>query len=97
MLRVVDQIVNLRQVSASGNGGRQDMIVFITPKVSRSFTLFISVLSIFKMQRVEHELVQGFPNNSLPCKQLTTFSSLLLVSAQLVNVPLFLQNEFAAK
>ena len=67
------------------------MIVFITPKVYRSLTLFISVL------RIEHELVHGFSNNSLPCKQMTTFPPLFLVSTQLVNVPLLLQNEFAAK
>ena len=47
---------------------------------------------ICKTQRIEHEVVHGFSNNSLPCKQMTTFSPLLLVSAQLVNVPL-LQNE----
>ena len=29
--------------------------------------------------------------------QMTTFSPLLLVSTQLVNVPLLLQNEFVAK
>ena len=52
---------------------------------------------ICKTRSVEHELVQGFSNNSLPCKQMTTFSPLLFVSAQLVNVPLFLQNEFTAK
>ena len=40
--------------------------------------------------------MQGFPINSLPCKQMATFSPLLLVFAQLVNVPLLLQNEFAA-
>ena len=45
----------------------------------------------------EHELVDGFSNNSLPCKQMTTFSPLLLVSTQLVNVPLVLQNKFAEK
>ena len=48
------------------------------------------------MQRIEHELVHGFSDNSLPCKQVTTFSPLLLVSTQLVDVSL-LQNEFAAK
>ena len=51
---------------------------------------------ICKTPRREHELVHGFSNNSLPCKQMTTFSPLLLVSTQPVNVPL-LQNEFAAK
>ena len=52
---------------------------------------------ICKMQRIEHELVHGFSNNSLPCKQVTTtFSPLLLVSTQPVNVSL-LQNEFAAR
>ena len=49
------------------------------------------------MQRIEHELVNGFSNNYLPCKQVATFSLLLLVSTQLVNVPLLLQNKFAAK
>ena len=52
---------------------------------------------ICKTQRTEHELVHGFSNNSLPCKQMTAFSPLLLVSKQLVNVPLPLQNEFTAK
>ena len=52
---------------------------------------------ICKTQRIEHELLHGFSNNSLPCKQMTTFSLLLLVSTQLVSVPLLLQNEFAAK
>ena len=52
---------------------------------------------ICKTQGIEHELVHGFSNNSLPCKQMTTFSPLLLVSTQLVNVPLLIQNEFAAK
>ena len=45
--------------------------------------------SICKTQRVEHELVQGFSNNSLPCKQTATFSPLLLVSAQLINIAVF--------
>ena len=49
------------------------------------------------MQRIDHELVHGFSNNSLPCEQMTTFSPLLLVSTQLVNVPFLLENEFAAK
>ena len=52
---------------------------------------------ICKTQRIEHESVQGFSNNSLPCKQMATFSPLLSVFAQLVNVPLLLQNEFAAR
>ena len=52
---------------------------------------------ICKTQRIEHELVHGFSDNSLPCKQVTTFSPLLLVSTHLVNVSLLLQNEFAAK
>ena len=70
---------------------------FITLKVYRSLTLFISMYfrPICKTQRIEHELVHGFSNNSLPCKQMTTFSPLCLVSTQLVNVSL-LQNEFAA-
>ena len=33
----------------------------------------------------EHEHVHGFSNNSLPCKQMTTFSPLPLVSTQLVK------------
>ena len=74
------------------------MIVFITLEVYRSLTcLSLYFRHICKMQGIEHELVHGFSNNSLPCKQMTTFSPLLLVSTQLVDVPLLLQNEFAAK
>ena len=44
-------------------------------------------MPICKMQSIEHELVQGFSDNYVPCKQMTTFSPLLLVSAQLTSVP----------
>ena len=37
---------------------------------------------ICETQRIEHELVHGFSNNSLPCKQMTTFSPLTWVSTQ---------------
>ena len=36
--------------------------------------------------------VHGFSNNSLPCKQMATFSPLRLVSTQLVSVPFLLQD-----
>ena len=52
---------------------------------------------ICKTQKIEHELVHGFSNNSLPCKQMTTFLPCFWFSTQLVNVPLLLQNESAAK
>ena len=68
------------------------MVVFMTPCL-----LSLYFRPIFKMQRIEHELVHGFSINSLPCKQMTTFSPLLLFSTQLVNAPLLRQNEFAAK
>ena len=113
VLRMIDQIVNPRQALLPEAEGwwqwwlsrvdnqiyhpqHRAWLFFITPKVNRSLTLFISVLEAHS-KRVEHELVQGFSSNSLPCKQMTTLSPLLLVSAQLVNVPLFLQNEFAKK
>ena len=76
------------------------MIVFITPEVYSSLTfvnLSLYFRPICKVQRIEHELVHGFSNNSLPCKQMKTFSPLLLFSTQLVNVPLLLRNEFAVK
>ena len=61
-----------------------------------------SYLSLFfrpicKTQRVEHELVQGFCNNSLPCKQMTTLSRLRLVSAQLVMFPFFFRMKILTK
>ena len=99
-------------MEAEGNGGcrgrqsdlshsTQSMFVFITLKVNRSLSLFISAdtLGPFKTQRLEHEHVAFAVrySNSLVCKQTTTISPLLLVSAQLVNILLFLQNEFAAK
>ena len=69
---------------------------------SQSFTqlVYLCTLGPIKTQRLEHELVafEVRYNNSLVCKQqMLTFSSLLLVSAQLVNIPVFLQNDFAAK
>ena len=39
--------------------------------------------SICKMQRIEHELVHGFSNNYLPCKQVTTFSLLLTTCSKI--------------
>ena len=39
----------------------------------------------------------SFCNNPFVCEQMTTFSPFILVSAQLLNFLLFLQNEFAAK
>ena len=69
---------------------------------SRRSIVHLPCLSLYfgpicKTQRIEHELVHGLSNNSLPCKQMIIFSPLLLVSTQLVNVPLLLRNEFAAK
>ena len=74
------------------------MIVFITLKVNRSLTVLVS-LCILGHLILERELVAVTVryNNSLVCKQMKVFSPLLLVSVQLVNIPIFLQNEFAAK
>ena len=71
--------------------------LFHQKSIVHSPCLSLCFRPICKTQRIEHELVHGFFNNSLPCKQMTTFSPLLLVSTQLVNVPLLLQDEFAAK
>ena len=54
--------------------------------VSLSFTHLVYPCTLgpfVKRKEVEHELVQGFCKNSLPCKQMATLSPLLLVSAQL--------------
>ena len=40
----------------------------------------VIAMAICKTQRIEHELVHGFSNNSLPCKQMTTSYLLFLVS-----------------
>ena len=60
---------------------------------SQSFTDLVSLCTLgpFKTQRLEQELVNFAEryNRSLVCKHMTTFSPLFLVSAQLVNIPLF--------
>ena len=108
MLRVINQIVNPRQTLGVVKGCESDvlpstrgMIVFVTPE-SQSFThlVYLCTLGPFKTQNEpDNELVAFVEryNNSSVCKQMTTFSPLLLVSALLVNIPVLLQNEFAAK
>ena len=57
-------------------------------------------VGLFKHKdKLEHELVAFAVRcrNSLVCKQMTAFSPLFLAFAQLVNIPVFLQNELAAK
>ena len=69
MLRVIDQIVNPRQAllpEAEGLLHRKSIV--------HSPCLSLYFRPICKTQRIEHELVHGFSNNSLPCKQMTTFS-----------------------
>ena len=51
-----------------------DGLCFSTRKsIVHSPCLSLYFRQICKMQRVQHELVQGFSNNSLFCKQMTTF------------------------
>ena len=98
--------------SAEGNGGCRGLTIcsvtlntghdcfYYTESLSFTYLVYLCTLGPFlicKTQRIEHELVHGFSNNSLSCKRMTTFSPLPLVSKQLVNVPFPLQNEFAAK
>ena len=69
---------------------KQAMVVLLHRKsIVHSPCLSLYFRPVCKTQRIEHELVQGFSNNSLSCKQMTTFSPLRLVSARLVNVPFF--------
>ena len=76
------------------------MTVFVTPKVCRSFTSFISVLYAHlrhKNSLLEHEIVASAVRFALVCKQMATVFLLPLVSSQPVNTPLSLQDDFAAK
>ena len=63
---------------------------------SQSFTHLVVRYAHFKQHKDHRVRACGFYNNSLVWKQMTTFSPLLLISAQLLNF-FFLQNEFAAK
>ena len=80
----------------------QGMIVFITPKVYRSHTSFISVLYAHLRHKnyslsLAHEIMASTVRFALICKQMATVFLLSLVSSQPVNTPLSLQDDFAAK
>ena len=66
----------------------QGVIVFITPKVNRSLTflVYLCILGPFKVS--EFVAVAVRYNNSLVRKQMKVFSPLLLVSVQIVNIPI---------
>ena len=76
-------------MATSLSGGTRDFLKML-------FHLFpySKILKVFK-SKISSVLSKH--DNSLVCKWMTTFSLLLLVSLQLENIIVFLQNEFVAK
>ena len=97
MLRVIDQIVKLRQtLLPEAKVSVQGMIILLHGKSIVHSPCLLCTLGPFKTKRLKPELV-AFAIICLVCETDDNFSPLVLVSTEQVNILLFLQNECAAK